>query len=132
MLGPDDAQAADQQLNNTGAVVRLSWGNVRFLLTADIEAQAERALIADGVDLRADVLKVAHHGSATSSSRAFLDAVRPRVSVVSAGRDNLFGHPRPEVVARLEEYGPVLTTAAVGAVRFETDGRTLWYEVGGE
>ncbi len=131
VLGPDDAEAADQQLNNTGAVVRVSWGGVRFLMTADIEAEAERALIADGVDLRADVLKVAHHGSATSSSRAFLDAVRPRLSVVSAGRDNRFSHPRPEVIARLEEYGPVLTTAADGAVRFETDGRTVWYEAGG-
>ncbi|MHB8514817.1 MAG: DNA internalization-related competence protein ComEC/Rec2 [Dehalococcoidia bacterium] len=131
VLGPDDIEAADKQLNNTGVVARVSWGNVRFLLTADIEAKAERALIADGADLRADVLKVPHHGSATSSGRAFLDAVRPRLSVVSAGRDNPFGHPRPDVVARLAEYGVVLTTANVGTVRFETDGRTVWYEVGG-
>jgi competence protein ComEC len=126
VLGPDDAEAADPQINNTGAVVRIGWGDVSFLLAADIEAKAERALIADGVDLRATVLKVPHHGSETSSTPEFLDAVRPQVSAVSAGQDNQFGHPRPSVVERLSEYGPVLTTAEHGSVRFSTDGTHLW------
>ena len=125
VLGPDAAMAADSQLNNTGVVLRISLGETSFLLTADIQADAERALLADGVDLHATVLKVPHHGSRTSSTRAFLDAVQPAVSVVSAGLDNPFGHPAPDVVARLREYGDVYVTARSGAVHFETDGHTL-------
>ncbi len=126
VLGPDETEAADEQINNTGAVLRIVWGEVSFLLTADIEAKAERALLDDGGDLHATVLKVPHHGSKTSSSRAFLDAVQPRIAVVSSGRDNPFGHPAPEVVDRLDGYATVYNTAASGAVHFETDGHTLW------
>ena len=100
----------------------IRWHDVSFLLTADIEAKAERALLRDGVELHATVLKVGHHGSKTSSTREFLDAVQPSISVVSSGKDNPFGHPAAEVVARLDEYGPVYNTAHVGPVRFETDG----------
>jgi len=126
VLGPDAAMAAARQLNDTGVVLRVSCGDVSFLLAADIEAPAERALIANGVGLRSTVLKVAHHGSKTSSTAEFLDAVRPRVAVVSAGKDNPFGHPAPEVVDRLDDYAVVYNTADAGAVRFETDGRRLW------
>lgn len=126
VLGPDPAMAADSELNNTGVVMRLSMGDVSFLLTADIEAKAERALIADGVDLHATVLKVGHHGSRTSSTREFLAAVRPQVAAVSTGKDNPFGHPAPDVVARIVEYAPVYDTAVSGAIHFETDGQRLW------
>ena len=122
VLGPGLAEASDTQINNTGAVVRISWHEVSFLLTADIEAKAERALLNDGVDLHATVLKVGHHGSKTSSSAEFLAAVQPQVSVVSSGKNNPFGHPAPEVVDRLAEYGPVYNTADVGPAQFETDG----------
>jgi len=128
VLGPDAREATDPQVNNRGAVVRVGWGDVTFLLAADIEAKAEQALLDDGIDVAATVLKVAHHGSETSSSAAFLAAVHPQVSVVSAGAENPFGHPRPAVVARLAAYGPVLTTADDGTVRFSTDGRRLWIE----
>ncbi len=130
ILGPDAAEAADREINNTGVVARVRWGDASFLLTADIEAKAERALLDDGVDLRATVLKVAHHGSKTSSTRVFLDAVRPSVAVISAGKDNAFGHPAPEVAARLRRYGHVFTTIDSGRVRFETDGRRLWIRTG--
>jgi competence protein ComEC len=130
VLGPNPEEEADPQINNTGAVLRVSWGEVSFVLTADIETKAERALLADGTALRATVLKVAHHGSETSSSAEFLAAVSPQVSVISAGRNNPFGHPRPEVVGRLLDYGPVYTTASVGAVHFETDGHVLWTDAG--
>ncbi len=131
VLGPDAAEAADRQINNTGAVLRISWGDVSFLLTADIEVKAERALLSDGVDLRATVLKVGHHGSKTSSSREFLDAVRPSLAVVSSGKNNPFGHPAPEVVDRLDDYATVYNTADAGAVRFETDGQRIWAPHGG-
>ena len=122
VLGPGLGEASDTQINNTGAVVRISWHEVSFLLTADIEAKAERALLNDGVDLHATVLKVGHHGSKTSSSAEFLAGVQPQVSVVSSGKNNPFGHPAPEVVDRLAEYGPVYNTADVGPAQFETDG----------
>lgn len=128
VLAPTGATASDASPNNRAVVLRLVYGDVSFLLTGDIEADAESALIASGADLSATVLKVPHHGSATSSTQAFLDAVQPSVSVVSAGRDNRYGHPRAEVVARLDAYGPVLTTATSGAIHFESDGRRLWID----
>jgi competence protein ComEC len=127
VLGPDAAMAADPELNNTGVVMRVSWGSVSFLLTADIEAKAERALLADGADLRASVLKVGHHGSLTSSTPEFLAAVQPQIAAVSTGEGNRFGHPAPDVVRRIEQqYAPVYDTAVSGAIHFETDGTTLW------
>lgn len=126
IIGPDAIEARDPELNNAGAVIRLTWRDVSFLLAADIEKPAEDGLLASGQDLRSTVLKVPHHGSRSSSTRAFLDAVRPSVSVVSSGKDNQFGHPAPDVVGRLDDYGPVYNTAESGAVHFETDGARLW------
>lgn len=126
VLSPDAVTAQDASVNDAGTVLLLSWRDVRFLITADIEARAERALLASGADLHATVLKAAHHGSATSSIEQFVEAVQPQVAVISAGEDNAYGHPAPEVVERLREYGQVYTTAASGSVRFETDGQRLW------
>ncbi|TAK73062.1 MAG: MBL fold metallo-hydrolase [Dehalococcoidia bacterium] len=125
VVGPNATMAEDRESNNSAAVLRLTWRDVSFLLTGDIEADAERALLAAGVDVRATVLKVAHHGSTTSSTPAFLAAVRPSIAVVSAGRDNAFGHPAQEVVREIEAYAPVYNTAESGAVRFETDGHRI-------
>jgi competence protein ComEC len=122
--GADD----ERSRNNSSLVMKLSIGDVSFLFGADIEAEAEAALVKQGFDLSATVLKVAHHGSATSSTEEFLEAVRPSVSVISAGEDNQYGHPRAEVVERLGEYGPVLLTADEGSVSFETDGERLSVE----
>ena len=118
--------AADPGPNTTSLIVRIVWGEVSFLLNGDMEVKGERALLASGADVRATVLKVGHHGSLTSSSAEFLAAVQPQVSVISAGKDNQFAHPRPEIVDRVDDYGPVYTTAEVGAIRFETDGQRLW------
>jgi competence protein ComEC len=124
VLWPQRGEAIDG--NDGSLVLRLSWGDVRFLLTGDIEAAAEERLIASGADLRATVLKVAHHGSRTSSAVAFIDLVDPQVSVISAGAENPFGHPAPDVVERLAATSAVYVTAADGAVHFETDGERLW------
>jgi competence protein ComEC len=112
--------------NDASLVLRLVYRDVAFILAGDIEAAAEADLVASGIDLAAAVLKVPHHGSVTSSTREFLDAVQPAVSVISAGAGNQFGHPKPEVVGRLSEYGVVLNTAEAGSVAFETDGARLW------
>ena len=111
--------------NNSGVTLRVSYGDVSFLLPADIHRYTEEALVASGAPLQATVLKAAHHGSATSSSQAFLNAVQPEVVVVSAGLDNQFGHPAPEVVERLTGAvgeGNVFVTAEHGRMQFSTDG----------
>ncbi len=112
--------------NDNSIVLRLSYGERRFLFTGDIEELAEHALVERGEDLSADWLKVPHHGSRTSSTDAFLDAVRPRLAAVSCGRRNRFGHPHPEVTARYDARGiPLFRTDREGGLVFESDGRTI-------
>lgn len=112
--------------NNGSLVIRLSFGHRSFLLTGDIEQETEKVLVGEGRDLRADVLKVAHHGSGTSSTPEFLDRTRAIIAVVSAGRNNSFGHPKSEVIARLQSRGmEIYLTARHGAVTISTDGDDL-------
>jgi competence protein ComEC len=87
--------------NNASVVLRAETAGRRFLLTGDIEKEAE--LVLADRDLRADVLKVAHHGSRGSTSEDMLDSIAPRLAVISCGRHNLFGHPHPSVLERLAE-----------------------------
>ncbi|MBI3091675.1 MAG: DNA internalization-related competence protein ComEC/Rec2 [Candidatus Tectomicrobia bacterium] len=112
--------------NHRSLVLRLVFGGASVLFTSDIGAETERWLLASSADLASTILKVPHHGSRTSSTAAFLDVVRPRAAVVSAGLYNRYGHPAPSVVRRYAEHGiPLYTTAAQGAIVVETDGRTL-------
>lgn len=121
--GPPDSKRSD---NNMSLVLRLRYGATSILLTGDAEAPAEAEMERAGVDLRADVLKVGHHGSLTSSSERFLDAVRPQAAILSAGRGNPFGHPHPDVLARLEARRiRVFRTDRDGAICIRSDGRTL-------
>jgi competence protein ComEC len=107
-----------EDANQISAVIRLSYGQFALILPGDIGAPIERLLVErHGEGLRADVLKLAHHGSATSTSDVWLEAVRPELAVVSAGRGNRYGHPAPAVMARLEERGiPVARTDRDGTV----------------
>lgn len=91
-----------KQPNDTSIVLRAFFGSASLLFTGDIEEEAERELLASGAPLEADILKVGHHGSRTSSSTGFLLAVRPELAIVSAGRDNSFGHPHPVVMERFQ------------------------------
>jgi len=113
--------------NDNSLVLRVTLGAHTLLLAGDVEREAERTLVRDdAARLRADVLKVPHHGSRTSSGRAFLRAVRPRYAVVSAGRGNGFGHPHAEVLERLGRVGArVLRLDRLGGVVARTDGRAL-------
>ena len=115
--------AADS--NNNSIVTRLVMGQVSVLLPGDIEAEVEHELIRSGQPLPSTVLKAPHHGSDTSSSPAFLEAVNPQLVVISVGQDNLFGHPSPEVLARLALY-TLLRTDEQGNVEVITDGQRLW------
>ena len=125
VLGPVEDY---DDLNLTSVVCRVDAGERSFLFTGDMEKKAEQALLDAGADLRADVLKVGHHGASTSSSPAFLAAVSPRCSVIPVGEGNSYGHPTPQTLERLEAYGPVYRTDLLGNIRFETDGVTLRVE----
>lgn len=116
--------------NDNGLVLRLEYGAVSFLLTADIEAAAENRLLRRGREqLRCTVLKAAHHGSKTSSSVAFLKAAQPKIAVISCGRYNRFGHPAPSVLQRLQDSGAqTFRTDLDGAVEITSDGRSCWVQ----
>ena len=130
-LWPPDAllSGTASDVDNASVAVRIVYGERGFLLTGDLFADGERRLVESGRALRSDVLRIPHHGSATSSSREMLDAVAPSAAVISAGADNPFGHPSPEVLERLKDYMPlsrVFVTSERGAITFETDGESLW------
>ena len=116
--------------NENSVVLLLLYGRTRFLFTGDADAGAERRIVRKwGPLLRADVLKVGHHGSATSSCPAFVLAVRPTHAVISAGRNNRFGHPRTEVLTRLRLAGAHISRTDVeGTVSFVSDGLQVWKE----
>jgi competence protein ComEC len=105
-----------QKSNAMSCVLRVSNGASALVLAGDIELAQEQRLVAAGLDLKADLLLVPHHGSKTSSSAAFLDAVQPSLALAQAGYRNRFGHPAPAVLARYRERGiPVITSSACGA-----------------
>jgi len=125
--GPRHPAAGSRRSRNDEAIVlRVEYGLASFLLASDIEAAREQALVATRSPLAATVLKVAHHGSRTSSTPAFLGAVGPAIAVISVGPRNPYGHPDPGVLERLAAAGARLyRTDRDGAVIVETDGRTL-------
>jgi competence protein ComEC len=130
VLAPCPGYLPDAGANDNSLVIKLSYGRRAALLVGDAEHEEERALVERfGAGLRADLLKVGHHGSRTSSSPALLAAVEPRVAALSAGVRNRFGHPHPRTLAALQERGiEVLRTDRGGAVRWETDGETVRVE----
>jgi competence protein ComEC len=134
-LAPDSAWTASlNDANEASAVALIQYGSVRFLLTGDAEEGEEAWMLERyATELRADVLKVGHHGSATSSSAGFLDAVRPRIALISVGAANSYGHPSPGVVRSLLDRGAqVLRTDQLGSIVVRTDGRSLTVDAGGE
>jgi competence protein ComEC len=123
--------AGREDPDNNGTVLRLSWLDISFLFCADIRMEAEWELITRRAHLRSTVLKVAHHGSRSSTSQQFLAVVEPEFAVISAGTDNPFGHPHPEVLVRLEDQVSaenLFVTADQGTVELITDGARLWID----
>jgi competence protein ComEC len=111
--------------NNDSVVIRVRFGERTLLLTGDIEKAAEAFLSLPEL-VRADVVKVPHHGSRTSSTEAFVSAVRPKIAVISVGQRSMFGHPHPEVVERWRSIGAeVFTTGRSGTITVVTDGKSL-------
>jgi len=121
-------EIAPSPKNNDSLVLRLQYGDRSLMLPGDAEKQTERQILAENSDaiIHADVLKIGHHGSKNSTTPEFLGAVGPQIAVISAGEDNPYGHPSPELLERLEEAGLwVLRTDRDGAVHVLTDGRQL-------
>jgi competence protein ComEC len=128
---PPAAPGHQPDIDNDGVVLRLVYGEVSFLLTADIKKEAEQELVRERTPLASTVLKVAHHGSDTSSAAGFLAVARPAAAVISVGADNDFGLPDEAVMDRLAvEIGGdrVYRTDECGTVDFRTDGHRLWVE----
>ena len=116
------------ETNTASIVTQLRYGAIEFMLTGDAPIGIEQYLVtAYGAQLESEVLKLGHHGSKTSTSDEFFEAVSPQYAVVSAGKGNRYGHPAPEVVARIAAHDiPLLSTIDSGRITFATDGVTVW------
>ena len=111
------------ETNDTSLVLRIDYGSTSFLLTGDMESDAERDLVESGANLKADVLQVGHHGSSTSSSYIFLNAVLPEMGVISCGVNNKYGHPHEETLSILRDAGvDVYRTDLMGTITIGSDG----------
>lgn len=121
-----------EDVNNYSAVIRMSYGDVTFLFTGDAEQESEEEILEDGYLVEADVLKCGHHGSSTSTSDAYLEAVNPRYAVISCGEGNRYGHPHKETQEKLGQRRglTVLRTDQYGTVLFQSDGESLTYKTG--
>lgn len=125
ILSPDQKY---EDTNNNSICIRLTHGENSFLFTGDAEEPAEEEMRCGELDVSADVLKVAHHGSSSSTSAAFLKAVHPTYAVISCGKDNFYGHPHTEVLSRLQSAGVnVYRTDELGTVIAESDGKNITF-----
>ena len=114
-------------LNHMSVVSKVSFGKTSVMLTGDTETPAEEDMLKNAsVDYSADILKVGHHGSKTSTSKKWLNAVDPQYAVISCGLDNDYGHPHKVIVNRLEEYGvEYYRTDLLGNISFKSDGQQI-------
>jgi competence protein ComEC len=118
-----------EDLNNYSAVIKITYGEISFLLTGDAEAESEKEILESSAEIRADVLKVAHHGSSTSTTPAFLSMVKPEYAVISLGADNEYNHPHATTLTKLKKSGAnILRTDEKGTIVFTTDGKSIKVE----
>lgn len=118
-----------EELNDYSAVILIEYKDTAFLFTGDAEAISENDILNAGYDVKADVLKVGHHGSKTSSSSRFIKAVSPKVAIISCGEDNEYGFPKKTIVNRLEKVGAqVLVTYMEGTIVLVSDGEAVYRE----
>lgn len=115
-------------INNLSLVLMVQHGNNRFLLTGDMEREAENDLVESGADLKADVLKVGHHGSESSTGYIFLREVMPKYSVISCGKGNSYGHPHADPLSRLEDAESIiLRTDESSTIIARSDGENITF-----
>ena len=126
LLGP--LQKSYTDINNSSLVIMASYGKNRFLFTGDMRHEAEKELMDAGTDLKADVLKVGHHGSYTSTSYLFLRTVQPDYAVIQCGRDNEYGHPHSEPMSRLRDADvDIYRNDLLGTVIACSDGTNITF-----
>jgi competence protein ComEC len=118
---------SSSDINNNSVVMRVEFGKLAILLTGDAQSEAEARLLSHGgAELRADILKVGHHGSAYSSTPAFLAAVHPKFAIISCGLHNVFGHPSPRTLLALHEFGArVFRTDLDGGITINATGAEI-------
>lgn len=116
-----------KETNDYSAMLHLQFGETAFLLTGDAEKFSENQALLSGLPIQAQVLKVGHHGSSTSSGEAFLQAVQPQLALISCGRDNSYGHPHTETLEALAKIqAKVYRTDQLGSIAIISDGRELY------
>jgi competence protein ComEC len=124
VLSPPETLFAGD-LNQNSIVLKVAYNNVSFLLMGDANNKAESSLLSSGQDLKSDILKVGHHGSATSSSYLFLSKVLPAISIISVGAGNDYGHPTQQTLTALEDIGSTIyRTDTSGNIMVTTDGQS--------
>jgi competence protein ComEC len=128
LLAPD-VSLVTNETNDASSVVRVRFGNTAFLFSGDLSVQGEESVVGqfDDKALSAQVLKLGHHGSRTSSGETWLQAVAPDIAVISAGKDNRYGHPHQDVLDRLRLlHIDAVATYEEGTIVFESDGARVW------
>ena len=116
------------ELNNYSLVIKITYGDTKFLFCGDAEADEENEILEFGSDVDADVLKVAHHGSSGSSTKEFLETVSPKYCVISCGENNDYGHPHKATLERLKKYtNEIYRTDICGTIKAESDGKNITF-----
>ncbi len=124
MLAPNNDKYTDT--NNYSIVVKITYGQSKFLFTGDAEKISEKEMLAKNLDLSADVLKVGHHGSSSSSSKEFLDKVNPKIAIISCGKNNKYGHPHSETIKQLKNRKvQIYRTDVDGSIVLISDGKKI-------
>ncbi|HEY8891739.1 MAG TPA: ComEC/Rec2 family competence protein [Clostridium sp.] len=126
ILAPNGSGYKD--LNNFSIVIRLTFGNNSFMFEGDAEDISENEMLSKGFDVSADVLKIGHHGSSSSTTDAFLDKVNPKYAVISVGKDNSYGHPHKSTMVKLKAKGiKVYRTDENGTIVATSDGKNITF-----
>lgn len=121
-----DGYGKNTDLNDYSPIIKVEYGNNSFLFTGDAEKTEENYVLEKGYNLRADVLKLGHHGSSTSTTEKFLKAVNPSIGIISCGVDNTYGHPHKETLKKLEKYKiKIYRTDKDGNIVLQSDGKTI-------
>ena len=125
-----DSDPSDMESNTSSIVFQLMYGSSTFMFTGDSPQSIEKYLVqVEGAHLQSNVLKLGHHGSRTSSAEIYLDTVKPTFAIVSAGKDNKYGHPHVEVTDMLfNKRISILETSKEGTITMLSDGKAVWQE----
>lgn len=124
MLAPNNTKY--ENTNNYSIVLKITYGNTKFLFTGDAEKISEQEMLSKDLDLSADVLKIGHHGSSSSTSEEFLDKVNPKIAVISCGKDNKYGHPHKQTLAKLKNKKiKIYRTDVDGSIVLTSDGKSI-------